>query len=116
MNDSQIVSAAEAALRTLQSDLLARFTPDRPWVGRLSSSAVATALAVSALHRVAPDTHSRAIRDGRDWLTRTQREDGGWGDTPARVGPGPSPRRPVETPPQPQSNAVKPGFAVVSAA
>lgn len=62
--------------------LMAQFNPDRPWSGQLSSSAVATAVAVTALAAVDRQAHRSAIRRGLDWLMATQRSDGGWGDSP----------------------------------
>lgn len=51
--------------------------------GRLSDSALSTATAVSALARIAPDTHAAAMRAGLNWLARNRNSDGGFGDTPA---------------------------------
>lgn len=50
------------------------------WRGRLSSSALATALATQVLARTSDGS---AARRGWDWLRRTQLPDGGWGDTPS---------------------------------
>jgi squalene-hopene/tetraprenyl-beta-curcumene cyclase len=50
------------------------------WAGRLSSSALATAIATVALRLVdAPRFHDAIVR-GRQWLLATQLADGGWGD------------------------------------
>jgi squalene-hopene/tetraprenyl-beta-curcumene cyclase len=54
--------------------------PEGYWVGTLSSSALATAIAMVALKLVNAEHYHDAIRGGRAWLLRTQREDGGWGD------------------------------------
>lgn len=57
------------------------------WEGRLSSSALATATAVTAIATamragvVVPDG-ATLVRDGLAWLVRTRNSDGGWGDTP----------------------------------
>jgi len=51
------------------------------WEGRLSSSPLATAVAVFALFKVNPDQFSNSIEKGLEWLSRTQNPDGGWGDT-----------------------------------
>jgi squalene-hopene/tetraprenyl-beta-curcumene cyclase len=85
--------AAAAARR----DLLARREPSGHWVGRLSSSALSTATAVSALalvRRHLPDNIpqpprpadnedklSQLIVGGLAWLAGAQNDDGGWGDT-----------------------------------
>lgn len=50
------------------------------WVGRLSSSALATAMSVVALHVTDRARYQAQIEAGRRWLAATQHEDGGWGD------------------------------------
>ncbi|MDB5059622.1 MAG: Prenyltransferase/squalene oxidase, partial [Chloroflexi bacterium] len=50
------------------------------WVGTLSSSALATSLALAALQLVDPVQYVEPIRRGRGWLFTTQATDGGWGD------------------------------------
>jgi squalene-hopene/tetraprenyl-beta-curcumene cyclase len=80
-----------------RADLLAAREPHGHWAGELSSSALSTATAISALalmQRYAPaalaeetgcDTGqervSRLIIRGLHWLAAAQNEDGGWGDT-----------------------------------
>ncbi|MCE9607784.1 MAG: squalene--hopene cyclase [Planctomycetia bacterium] len=68
--------------------LLAERTPAGHWVGELSSSALSTATAVSALaiarRHVEPEKQRRytALIDAAlPWLARCQNADGGWGDT-----------------------------------
>ena len=56
------------------------------WTGRLSSSALATATAITALRLVDRDAHAEAIRHGADWLVATQLPEGSWGDTTASRG------------------------------
>lgn len=84
-----------AAYETARRELLAQRTLAGHWVGELSSSALSTATAVSALSLVR--RHSPASASGRsaddeerfsqlilrgiDWLARSQNADGGWGDT-----------------------------------
>jgi len=63
--------------------LLAEQTPEGYWVGELSSSALATATAVSALSVASPDSGGRRITSALRWLESDQNADGGWGDTPA---------------------------------
>lgn len=80
MNDilkQQVVSLYQACA----AELLAERTPLGFWEGRLSSSPLATAVAVFALFKVNPDRYSRWIEKGLEWLSRTQNPDGGWGDT-----------------------------------
>lgn len=94
-----------AAHRTIRSDLLAERTPQGYWVGRLSSSPLATATAISALvlaeqggtscglpaftpgqlENSADELYrgdlSELIVRSLHWLAQQQNEDGGWGDT-----------------------------------
>jgi squalene-hopene/tetraprenyl-beta-curcumene cyclase len=51
------------------------------WEGRLSSSALSTATAITALSLVDPRKFEREINAGAKWLIEHQNEDGGWGDT-----------------------------------
>jgi squalene-hopene/tetraprenyl-beta-curcumene cyclase len=77
------------AYQTARRDLLAQRTREGHWVGELSSSALSTATAASAMATVARHTGDDSQREtcrqlmGRavDWLTRCQNDDGGWGDT-----------------------------------
>src|SRR5689334_3946982 len=74
------------AYETALSALLAVRTPEGHWVGELSTSALSTATAVSALALVqnATSAHGRfdsLIRGGLSWLAEHQNADGGWGDT-----------------------------------
>ena len=74
-------------LELVTGRLLARRIAAGHWEGHLSSSALATATAVTALATAAgadvgaPDG-GRLVAEGIDWLVRTQNADGGWGDTP----------------------------------
>ncbi len=77
------------AYQTARRDLLARRNPAGHWTGRLCSSALATATAVSALALVGrgtadPDRRracEQAVRAGIAHLRRAQNPDGGFGDT-----------------------------------
>ncbi|MHC4179784.1 MAG: prenyltransferase/squalene oxidase repeat-containing protein, partial [Planctomycetota bacterium] len=77
------------AYQTARRDLLAQRVPAGHWVGELSSSALSTATATSALSVVAgqtgDDSRRTACRQlaagGIRWLARCQNDDGGWGDT-----------------------------------
>lgn len=53
---------------------------DHSWAGVLSSSALATAMSVVALHLSDAETHAALVSSGRRWLIQTQNDDGGWGD------------------------------------
>ncbi len=85
IDSHRLHSAFQAARR----DLLAQRVDAGHWVGRLSSSALATATATSALALVAAhttdDSRRRAGNElaskGEAWLSRSQNDDGGWGDT-----------------------------------
>lgn len=78
-----------SAYQTARRDLLAQRVPGGHWVGYLSSSALSTATATSALSVVAGGTTDDSRREacrqlaarGIDWLARCQNDDGGWGDT-----------------------------------
>jgi squalene-hopene/tetraprenyl-beta-curcumene cyclase len=72
----------QQALATAVNHLLSLRSPDGHWEGHLSSSALATATAVSALCLAGIPEDRERIAAGLDWLCKTQSEDGGWGDTP----------------------------------
>jgi len=85
IDPNQVLSAYQQA----RQDLLAERTGEGHWVGQLSSSALSTATAISALtllgRHSTDETRRRSYRqvtsDGLAWLRRWQRDDGGWGDT-----------------------------------
>jgi len=52
------------------------------WEGRLSSSALGVAVAITALHFDDKTRHQNAIAKGVEWLIENQNKDGGFGDTP----------------------------------
>ncbi len=72
----------QAALGEAVERLLATRNEQGFWEGRLSSSAVATATAVSALSVAGQEEDRPLVEGGVAWLLRTQNQDGGWGDTP----------------------------------
>jgi squalene-hopene/tetraprenyl-beta-curcumene cyclase len=79
-------SRLEQAYQTALAALLAERTPEGHWVGELSTSALSTATAVSALALVqkATTTHGSfqpLIANGLRWIAEHQNDDGGWGDT-----------------------------------
>lgn len=81
-----LVTRLEAAYQTAFAALLAERTSDGHWVGELSTSALSTATAVSALALVQEATtvhgsFDALIAGGLSWLTAHQNADGGWGDT-----------------------------------
>jgi squalene-hopene/tetraprenyl-beta-curcumene cyclase len=72
------------AYETARAALLAERTPEGHWVGELSTSALSTAVAVSALALVEKrgrTSFSALVAGGLDWLASHQNADGGWGDT-----------------------------------
>src|SRR4051812_31815735 len=76
----------ERAYQTALAALLAERHPDGYWVGELSTSALSTATAVSALALVQKATgeagrFDHLIASGLSWLAAHQNGDGGWGDT-----------------------------------
>jgi squalene-hopene/tetraprenyl-beta-curcumene cyclase len=76
----------ETAYQTALSALLAERTAEGHWVGELSTSALSTATAVSALalvqkHSPPVGRFDHLIHDGLAWLAKHQNADGGWGDT-----------------------------------
>lgn len=78
------------AYQTARGDLLAERVPAGHWVGELSSSALSTATAASALSIVGRQTEDTARREACrqlsaaavNWLAGAQNDDGGFGDTP----------------------------------
>src|SRR5947209_1228849 len=78
-------NSLESAYQTALGALLKERHADGYWVGELSSSALSTATAISALalvqkHR-GTDSHQKLIDGGLAWLIANQNADGGWGDT-----------------------------------
>lgn len=76
----------ERAYQTALSSLLAERNAAGHWSGELSSSALSTATAISALALVgranpSPTPHASLIASGSNWLFQHQNADGGWGDT-----------------------------------
>ncbi|HJR61309.1 MAG TPA: prenyltransferase/squalene oxidase repeat-containing protein [Vicinamibacterales bacterium] len=81
--------SADVLLR-LREALLARRVAAGHWEGHLSSSALATATAVTALATArraglhVPDA-GRLVHEGIGWLVASRNADGGWGDTTCSV-------------------------------
>ncbi len=74
---------ARTTLGTLQRRLEESFDAAAGhWNGRLSDSALATAVAVFALSAVDRAAHADAIERGLAWLADHANADGGWGDSP----------------------------------
>ncbi len=62
--------------------LKAELNPQGFWSGRLSSSALGTAVAIVAFKINGDDSDKNLITNGLDWLIKSQNLDGGFGDTP----------------------------------
>ena len=73
--------AAETLLVELKAELFRRQEVDGCWRGRLSGSALSTAVGLFALAQVDSDKYRNIIRAGSLWLRDNVNEDGGWGDT-----------------------------------
>lgn len=73
---------ATTALVTLRQRLMVEYDGRGFWTGRLSSSALASAIAIKALAEVDRDAHAGVIRRGLDWMASNANADGGWGDSP----------------------------------
>jgi squalene-hopene/tetraprenyl-beta-curcumene cyclase len=69
----------------VREELLARRSANGAWCGELSSSALSTATAVTALAALDrcrdDDAHAALIHRGLAWLDANRNADGGWGDT-----------------------------------
>src|SRR5262245_13014702 len=86
MNHPPARDRLEAAYHTALAALLAERNASGHWTAELSTSALSTATAVSALALVQRDTpqprpHDALIAGGLAWLASHQNADGGWGDT-----------------------------------
>jgi len=75
----------QQAFEIARDKLLAGRHADGHWIGELSTSALSTATAVSALRLVNQVRNQPQLEDlmrrGLDWLAAHQNSDGGWGDT-----------------------------------
>jgi squalene-hopene/tetraprenyl-beta-curcumene cyclase len=90
VNQIEFQARLRSALAKATHELLAARHVEGFWEGELSSSALSTATAVTALalavkhradfHSALPTPHS-AIDSGLQWLAEHQNSDGGWGDT-----------------------------------
>lgn len=67
-----------AALEKMRRQLYSELAEEGHWIGELSSSALATAVAVIALGRMG---RPALVEPGLRWLAEHANPDGGWGDT-----------------------------------
>jgi squalene-hopene/tetraprenyl-beta-curcumene cyclase len=82
MNTITIRELAMNVAKRLHARLAAEYDPRGCWTGRLCSSAIASAIAVTALGRISRAAHAGRIRAGLDWIAAHRNADGGWGDSP----------------------------------
>lgn len=68
-------------IREMSGLLRRKQTPGGLWRGCLSASAISTSVAIFALYQIDSDRYEPAIRKGAEWLKRTMRPDGSWGDS-----------------------------------
>lgn len=66
----------------LSTLLLQKRNADGYWDGRLSSSSLGVAVAVTALHFYDEEENTSAIASGLNWLNQNINTDGGFGDSP----------------------------------
>jgi len=82
----RVKDALEKRLSELTEILFAGMDPGGYWEGRLSSSALAVAVAVAALFFDNTEDNSDEIEKGLRWLKNNINNDGSYGDTPASPG------------------------------
>jgi len=75
------ITDLDNALARAREHLLAARGDESHWQGELSTSALSTATAATALALVDRDAHAERITLALDWLARNVNADGGWGDT-----------------------------------
>ena len=61
--------------------LLTKRTQGGLWRGKLSSSAISTAVAIFALRQIDANRYAETIQCGAEWLLHTMQADGSWGDS-----------------------------------
>lgn len=72
--------------RELSACLKEQINHDGFWTGELSSSALAVAVAIAALHSYNSSENFKEISGGLNWLTENINSDGSYGDTPGSDG------------------------------
>ena len=76
----------KARLSQLGREIAGDLKPEGYWTGRLSSSALGVAVAVTALHFNDPELHASEIKRGLEWLGGNINSDGSYGDSPGSHG------------------------------
>jgi squalene-hopene/tetraprenyl-beta-curcumene cyclase len=69
----------------LATQLAGKRNPEGFWAGRLSTSALATSVAIVALKLSSDPGDQGRVGAGFTWLCRNINSDGGYGDTPESV-------------------------------
>lgn len=69
----------------LITELKGRMNPQGFWIGKLSTSALSTAVAIVALKLAGEENDKEKVLSGFNWLCRNINSDGGYGDTPESV-------------------------------
>lgn len=82
MIDADLAERISRACAAATATLLARAEPEGYWRGRLSSSALATAVAGLAWKMVGGARQEAALARALTWLADNANADGGWGDSP----------------------------------
>ncbi|OGV43504.1 MAG: hypothetical protein A2X48_02265 [Lentisphaerae bacterium GWF2_49_21] len=72
----------KSSLSHLEQKLIGEMQSGFCWRGKLSSSALSTAVAMFALSKVDSRKYSGKINKAASWLLENVNQDGGWGDTP----------------------------------
>lgn len=70
------------SLSRLEQKLIGELKSKPFWSGKLSSSALSTAVAMFALSKVDPVKYDGHVQKAARWLLKNANQDGGWGDTP----------------------------------
>jgi len=76
-----MIEKRKQLFQNLEQKILSLRNEKGMWTGRLSSSALSTALAVFALWQFDKEKYQSQINQGFSWLVANRNPDGGWGDT-----------------------------------
>ncbi|HCE42251.1 MAG TPA: squalene--hopene cyclase [Lentisphaeria bacterium] len=80
--NNDIDKSLEGSLSRLEQKLIGELQSGCCWRGKLSSSALSTAVAMFALSKVDPVKYGGLVQKAARWLLENANQDGGWGDTP----------------------------------
>lgn len=78
-----MITSIQESFSELSTLLLQKRNANGYWDGRLSSSALGVAVAVTALHFYDKREHASSIASGLNWLNQNINADGGFGDSPS---------------------------------